>query len=75
MLTMSGSSAKRATRVNDLRLQAERYRYLATSVGDEHAREVLKTMSREIDEEAARLEKAPQASPAPPRHRPVKRSS
>jgi hypothetical protein len=74
MFMMSGSTAKRTSRAHDLRLRAERYRNLATSIGDEHTKEVLKTMSREIDEEATRLEKAPQ-TPLAPRHRPVKHSS
>jgi hypothetical protein len=74
MSIMSGSAAKQSPRARALRQQAERYRYLATSIGDEYTKEILKTMSREIDDEAARLEKAPQ-TPQAPRHRPIKRSS
>jgi hypothetical protein len=54
---MSVKDLTRARIAHELRRKAERYRSLACGVNDERALEIIQTMSRELDEKAAQIER------------------
>jgi len=53
---MTSSKPDQRDTAHHLRRRAKRYRDLAMTNGDEHDVAIMKTISREIDEEAAQIE-------------------